>query len=466
MHSLNPATGETLWTGSAADAAAIDAAFIRARVAFEAWCDTPFEIREALVLRFAALLQEHKNRLAEIIARETGKTLADSQGEMAAMIGKIAISIRAYHERTGSKTLAGAVAGLEHRLQHRPHGVLAVFGPYNFPAHLPNGHIVPALLAGNVVVFKPSELTPLVAEETFKLWQQAGLPDGVLQVLQGERDTGAQIAAHPELDGLLFTGSAKVGHLLHRQLPPHKLLALELGGNNPLIVREGVDVAGALHDIVQSAFVSSGQRCTCTRRLLLPRGAWGEALLESLLAVKISVGAWNEAVFMGPLISEKAATAVIEAQNHWQRLGARVLKAAETLPQGACFVSHGIVDTTGILVPDEETFGPLLQVVFYSTFEEALHLANHTRYGLSAGLLSNDADDWARFQKKIRAGVITWNRPTTGASSALPFGGVKDSGNHRASAFYAADYCAWPMSSTEQATLRPPASLPVGLNLG
>jgi succinylglutamic semialdehyde dehydrogenase len=350
--------------------------------------------------------------------------------------------------------------------------VVAVFGPYNFPGHLPNGHIVPALLAGNTVVFKPSELTPHVAEEYLKLWQHAGLPAGVLNLVQGERATGAAVAAHAELDGLFFTGSPRVGQLLHRQFAgqPEKMLALEMGGNNPLVVGTVSDTRAAVHEIVQSAFLSSGQRCTCARRLYVPSGAAGDALVGALAKAigAIKVGAWNDEPppFMGPLISPAAAEAIVAAQRKLAGLGGRVVVDARRLERGPAFVSPGLIDVTAVReLPDEEYFGPLLSLVRTDSLDQAIRLANATRYGLSAGLLSDAREDWELFFRNIRAGVVNWNRQTTGASSAAPFGGVGASGNHRPSAYYAADYCAYPVASVEVPKLQAPATLSPGLTL-
>ncbi len=236
---------------------------------------------EALVEKFAALLEANKAELTRIIACETSKPRWEATTEVTAMINKIAISVKAYHTRTGEQHTEmpdGAAT-----LRHRPHGVLAVFGPYNFPGHLPNGHIVPALLAGNTVIFKPSELTPLTGEAVVKLWEQAGLPPGVLNLVQGGRETGQALSALSDIDGLLFTGSAGTGYQLHRQLAgqPEKILGLEMGGNNPLIVEDPEDIDAAVHLTIQSAFITAGQRCTCARRLLVKRGAQGGCVPEA-----------------------------------------------------------------------------------------------------------------------------------------------------------------------------------------
>ncbi len=470
FESRDPATGEVLWSGRAATSEDVDRAFAAARRAAESWAGTSLAEREAVARRFGQELERDKDAMAETIARETGKPLWDTRGEVASMLNKIDISVRAFHARTGvSETPSPTGANV---LRHKPHGVVAVFGPYNFPGHLPNGHIVPALLAGNTVVFKPSELTPRVAEDYARLWQRAGLPQGVLNLLQGERATGEAIAAHPELDGLFFTGSARVGHLLHRQFAdrPHRILALEMGGNNPLVVGTVADTRAAVHEIVQSAFLSSGQRCTCARRLFVPRSAAGDALVQALAAAigKIRVGAWNDepAPFMGPLISPAAAEAVLAAQRSLGALGAVPVVEARRLDRGPAFVSPGLIDVTAVRdLPDEEYFGPLLSLIRHDTLEGAIRQANQTRYGLSAGLLSDRREDYELFYRKIRAGIVNWNRQTTGASSAAPFGGIGASGNHRPSAYYAADYCAYPVASVESPKLELPEKLAPGLTL-
>ena len=465
--SHDPSTGEVIWQGRTASPAQVTDAVVAARRAFPAWAGRSLAERQALLEIFAGTLKANAEALALAIARETGKPLWETRTEVGAMIGKIGFSVTAHAQRTGESR--SEVPGGEAVLRHRPHGVLAVFGPYNFPGHLPNGHIVPALLAGNTVVFKPSELTPQVAEETLKYWQEAGLPPGVINLVQGEAATGKALAAQPDIDGLLFTGSSRTGHLLHQQFAgqPEKILALEMGGNNPLLVGPVADVDGAVHAIVQSAFLSSGQRCTCARRLFVPQGNAGDALVERLVAVSaaIRVGASLDEPppFMGPLISPAAADGLMRAEQDLLAAGGTTLLPLKR--SGHAIVTPGIVDVTAVHdeLPDEEHFGPLLKLVRYTDFDTALAQANRTRYGLSAGLLSDDAAQYQSFLARIRAGIVNWNRPTTGASGNAPFGGIGASGNHRPSAYYAADYCAWPMASVEQARVSLPDSLAPGL---
>jgi len=356
-------------------------------------------------------------------------------------------------------------------LRHRPHGVLAVFGPYNFPGHLPNGHIVPALLAGNCVVFKASELTPWTAQLTLGIWHKSGLPSGVLNLVQGAKETGITLSNHADLDGLLFTGSANTGYQLHRQLSgqPEKILALEMGGNNALIVDSYEDLDAAINIVVQSAFISAGQRCTCARRLLVKAGAEGDQFIKRLIAVtaEIKVGRWNEqpAPFMGAVISNQAAENLLAVEKSLNQLGAISLLKLTRLEADCALLSPGIIDVTGVdNLPDEEYFGPLLSIVRYEGFDQAIEIANKTRFGLATGLISTQREDFDRLLIEARAGIVNWNKPLTGASSNAPFGGIGASGNHRASAYYAADYCAWPMASMESETIAIPENHLPGLH--
>jgi succinylglutamic semialdehyde dehydrogenase len=470
FESRNPVTQEIVWQGSSASSADVDHAVRAARKAFPVWADLAIAERENIIKEFARLLGEHKAAIAHTIGRETGKPLWEALTEVTTMAAKIDISIKSYHERTGTKSAPqpdGAAV-----LRHRPHGVVAVFGPYNFPGHLPNGHIVPALLAGNTVVFKPSELAPASAEATVKIWSQAGLPRGVLNLVQGARDTGVALASHHEIDGLFFTGSSATGNAIHQQFSgqPNKILALEMGGNNALIVGDVANIDAAVHHIVQSAFISAGQRCTCARRLFVQAGDTGDKLLRRLVdvAARLKVGAFDDEPppFMGAVVSVNAANKLLLAQTELLNRGAKSLLPMTLIKPQTALLSAGIVDITGIDdIADEEHFGPLLQVIRYRKFDEAILLSNRTRYGLAAGLLSDDKAQYQQFERHIRAGIVNWNRPLTGASSAAPFGGVGASGNHRASAYYAADYCSYPQASLESETIVLPEKLSPGLSL-
>ena len=448
--SIDPATGETVWEGPATDTAVLPDMVEAARKASRDWSRQPVEARIEGVRRYKAVLEARAPPMAEAISRETGKALWETRAELTSMINKVEISIRAYQERTGEREAATGFGRAV--LRHKPHGVAAVLGPFNFPGHLPNGHIVPALLAGDAVVFKPSEETPWTGELMVQALADADLPAGLVTLVQGGREVGAALLDQ-DIDALFFTGSAQAGAFFRRKFVdnPHVILALELGGNNPLVVGEVEDVEAAASIVVQSAFVTTGQRCSCARRLVVPQGAQGGAVIEAVaaLADRLVIGRWNDAEepYMGPLISARAATQALQAA---AALGGRTIRAlAARQDLGPAFVSPGMIEVTGMDTPDEEIFAPVLQVRRYRDFDTAIEMANDTKYGLSAGLVSDDAAQWDQFLGDIRAGVVNWNRPTTGAAGDMPFGGLGASGNHRPSAYYAADYCAYPVASFE-----------------
>jgi succinylglutamic semialdehyde dehydrogenase len=466
--SQNPATGEIIWQGKEASQADVEEAVHDAQRAFETWSSLPINERSRLLVDFSEILRDFQSNFAEIIAKETGKTLWDSLSEVEAMINKVGISLEAYGRRC-----AGMIRDQPHArsiTRHRPHGVVAVLGPYNFPGHLPNGHIIPALLAGNTIVFKPSEFTPLVAEETLRLWQKVGLPPGVLNLVQGGRATGQALIHHPDIQGIFFTGSYPTGIMLAQLFATQtsKILALEMGGNNPLVIGEISDLHAAAYTIIQSAYLSAGQRCTCARRLIIPNTSKGEDLTTTLIEMieGLSIGSYTQLPepFMGPLISEQHAQKLLEAQENLRSKGGIPLIEMRHLQPGTGFISPGLMDVTSIKNrPDEEIFGPFLQVIRVRDFQEAIEEANNTRFGLSAGLLSQKQEEYAYFFKYIQAGVVNWNTPITGASSAAPFGGIKCSGNHRPSAYYAADYCAYPVASLEIPELKMPSFVSPGI---
>ena len=450
LESRDPCTGEVIWHGAPGD---VGRAVAAARTALPGWAGRPFAERAAIATAYRDVLRERAEDLAALIARETGKPLWEARTEAAAVIGKIDISIAAYEARTGTRETP--LDGMRQAVRHKPHGVLAVLGPYNLPAHLPNGHIVPALLAGNTVVFKPSELTPACGVFLADCWTAAGLPEGVLNLVHGTGETGRQLAAHPDLDGLLFTGSAATGQLLARQFAetPHKTLALELGGNNPLIAWDfGEAVEAAAELVVQSAYITAGQRCTCARRLIVADHA-ADALIAALTGLidRLIVDApfATPEPFMGPVIDNRAADRLLDAAARLEARGGRTIRALTRIVPERPFLRPGLVDVTGLTLADEEHFGPLLQVIRVPDFTAAIAAANATRFGLAAGLIGGDEALYRRFWAETRAGVVNWNRPTTGAASNAPFGGAGLSGNNRPSAWYAADYVAWPVASLE-----------------
>lgn len=465
-----PADESTVWSGQAATSAQVDAAFHAARSAFPAWWDLGADQRIEICKRFAQSVQQQADELALLIARETGKPVWEAKTEVAAVVGKIGISVEAFRNRRD--TTSFDMAGTQAVTRFKPHGLCAVLGPFNFPAHLPNGHIVPALIAGNTIVFKPSEITPAVGEWMCQQWIAAGLPAGVLNLLHGGREVGQAIAQHDQLDGLFFTGSSAAGKALHKAFAdwPQKILALEMGGNNPLVVHQVQDLKAAAYATILSAFFTAGQRCTCARRLIVIDDAEGAAFVDSLIEMmgKVRVGFYNDdpQPFMGTVISAAAGRRMLQAQQELIDQGATSQVAMKSLRNCEALLSPGLIDVTQVSYrSDEELFGPLLNLIRVDSFEQAIEEANRTAYGLSAGLLSDNADLYQQFIHRIRAGIVNWNRQTTGASGKLPFGGCGLSGNHRPSAYFAADYCSYPVASLEAAALAMPEKLEIGFEL-
>lgn len=460
--SYEPATGEELWRGAAGD---VEGAVARARHAWPGWAAQPLANRIELVRRFANEVRRTAEDFATLIAHETGKPLWEARAEVEGVINKVEISVRAYAERSAQRKLNSALKGTA-AIRHKPHGVLAVLGPFNSPAFLPNSHILPALVAGNAVILKPSEKAPASGEFLVRCFHQAGLPADVLQFVPGGPDTGQELVVHADVDGVLFTGSVQTGIAINRRLAvnPGKIVALEMGGNNPIVVWNTPIIADAAVLVIQSAFSGAGQRCTAARRLIVQDSMY-DALLDEVkrLADRIIVGApFDEpSPFMGPVIDPATADALTDSFLYFLSQGGKAIKHM-TRPQGDLpFISPGIIDVTAIKErPDVELFGPLLQVIRVSSFDEAIGEANNTRFGLCASLVGGSPEDYNRFWSNVRAGLINWNRSTNGSSSAAPLGGLGLSGNHRPSAFYAADYCAYPVASTELE--QPRAMLGVG----
>jgi succinylglutamic semialdehyde dehydrogenase len=461
--SFEPATGAELWRGKIGDA---DDVVARARRAWPVWAAQPLSTRIELVRRFANEVRKEAEKLANLIARETGKPLWEARSEVDAVVDKVDISVRAYADRTSQRKLDSALQGTS-AVRHKPHGVLAVVGPYNAPALLPAGHIIPALIAGNVVVFKPSEKAPATGELLARCFHRAGISAAVVQVLIGGPEEGQALIAHDGVDGVLFTGSAHAGIAINRKLAanPGKLVALELGGNNPLVVWDTPKLSDAAAIVVQSAFTSTGQRCSSARRLIVKSTLYDGVISEvRRLAERLIVGAPFDtpSPFMGPVIDNAAADGLTESFVYLLSNGGRAIKHMARLRDDLPFVSPAIIDVTRIPDrPDVELFGPLLQVIAVDDFDEAIAEANSTRFGLTAALIGGTPQEYNRFWANVRAGVVNWNRPTIGEAAGAPFGGVGLSGNHRPGAYYAADSCAYPVSSTEMD--QPRANIGVGL---
>lgn len=461
--SYEPATGAELWRGKVGD---VDEAVSRARRAWPTWAAQPLAVRMELIRRFANEVRKDAEKIATTIARETGKPIWEANGEVEAVIAQVEISIRAYTERTAQRKFDTALQGTM-ALRHKPHGVIAVLGPFCAPAELPNSHIVPALIAGNAVIFKPSEKAPASGELLARCFTKAGIAANVLQIVFGGPAEGQDLVAHDGVDGIFFTGSAHTGITINRKLAarPDKIAALEMGASNPLVVWDTPKVTDVAALVAQSAFASAGQRCTAARRLIV-KSTMYDAVIGEVKALAdriIFAEPFSDPVpFMGPVIDNATADGLTESFLFLLSHGGKAIKHLARPDDKLPFLSPAIIDTTGIKDrPDIELFGPILQVVKVDDLDHAIAEANNTRFGLVASLVGGSPQDYNRFWANVRAGVVNWNRATIGTSAAAPLGGIGLSGNHRPSGYYAADYCAYPVSSAELE--QPRAAIGLGL---
>jgi succinylglutamic semialdehyde dehydrogenase len=466
LRSASPADAEDrIGTFPVADATAVSEAVRAARRAFPAWRDAGLEARRSVMQRFAGIARARSEELAHLIAREVGKALWDARSEAALLAPKVEATLG-----DGLAWVAERSPASGQRVTYHPRGVLAVYGPFNFPAHLPNGHIVPALVTGNCVVFKPSEIAPAVGAWMAERWREAGLPEGVLALVQGRAATGQALAAHPDVDGILFTGSYATGRAIQEATldQPHKLLALEMGGSNPLLVCDDADLELAVAESALSIAVTTGQRCTCARRLFVHRAVeaeFSERLARVLGALRVGKP-FDDDIFMGPLASLEA----YERLAHWRALAAEA--GGERLPirQPALpppFTGASLVRFPGIAQTHpyqrEEIFGPEAAVYPVDDLDEAIAGANDSDYGLAAAVFTRSRARYEHCVGRIRAGILNWNQRTVGASGRLPFGGTGKSGNDRPAGITATLYCTVAQAHLEREDGFDPETLPPGM---
>jgi succinylglutamic semialdehyde dehydrogenase len=450
-------------------AESVEHAAAAARRAWPAWRDASPDARAAALRRFADSLRSEQERFATAIAREVGKPLWEARTEVQAMLAKIDITLTQGLELVAERTFELG-AGQVGRWRASSRGVFGVIGPFNFPGHLMHGHVVPALATGNCVVVKPSEKTPATGQLYAELLQRAAFPAGVANVVQGDAAVGARLASHPELDGVLFTGSYAAGRrILEATLDqPWKLVALEMGGKNGVLVCADADLAQAAHAIAFGACVTSGQRCSATSRVFAER-AIADALCERLVRLfrEIAIGHSSDAnAFMGPVISRAAR------ERHAQVLAWAAGDGAEPLvvggpcdgPRPGHYVRPSLhwlpVSSRTSRYQGEEHFVPDAFVVPVDSVDEGLAAIDATDFGLVASVFTRDRATYERAARILRVGCLNWNAPTVGASSKLPFGGVKRSGNDRAAGAASTLYTTFPQANLEVAEPGPAAKYP------
>jgi succinylglutamic semialdehyde dehydrogenase len=440
----------------------VDEATHSARSAFATWKKTSFAERAELLKKYKDRLKAREEDLARIMVREVGKPLWEAKQEVATMLNKVDITLNESMQLVADRVLPKIMEGTTGTWKYRPLGVMAVIGPFNFPGHLANGHIVPALATGNTVIFKPSEKSPMTGQIMAECFQEAGFPAGVFNLLQGERETSRRLCVHEEIDAILFTGSYEVGMRIKQDtLSQHwKLLALEMGGKNPAIVWEPQSLDYAIHETLCAAFLTAGQRCSATSRVLVQRKHYGEFVKRFHERAKaFKIGHPLEDVFMGPVIDSQSVDRFLKFIGIAGREGFEIVMRGKTLEIGkpgyyvtptVCAADRQSLDAArkGVYT-QTELFAPNISIVGVDDLEEAIALANVTEYGLVASIFTSQEEVFRRAYDDLEFGLVNWNKMSVGASSKLPFGGFKKSGNHWPTAVTSTLYCTAPVASLE-----------------
>lgn len=452
----------------------IEKATEAAKKAFHPWASLAPQERAQYLVRLKEVYLRRKNEIAEAISRDMGKPLWEALTEAQAMIGKIDITLNESLKLVEKAEYENTMPGVRGVLRFKPRGVMAVVGPFNFPGHLPNGHIIPALATGNTVIFKPSEQTPYVGQIMAECFHEADFPHGVFNLVQGLGEVGKRLVSHELIDGILFTGSYDTGLKIKQDTMTHywKILALEMGGKNASLVWSDADIEKAVYENLQGAFLTTGQRCSCTSRLLLHKDIYDQFIDKYYEAAKkLTIGHWKENVFMGPLINETAVENYLRYQGIAHREGAECLMRGKVLDRNPA----GTYVTPSIYLVDKfsetsvyqktEIFGPNLAVYKIDDFDQAMEINNSTGYGLVMSVFSKEKELYERANQFARVGLINWNRSTVGASSKLPFGGMDKSGNDRASAHFAVYYCTIPVANLEDENIFDAKKLPPGIEV-
>lgn len=470
--SHDPARPErVIWSGTPR-LAHVDEAVDAARGALPAWARWSFERRAEALRAFQRVCKAREQAIADLLCDEVGKPMWEARQEAALLASKVDITLDRAPGAALHRVLPLEVPVSETRVGRcffKPHGVMAVLGPFNFPAHLPNGHIVPALACGNTIVFKPSDKAPatghLLGELLLEALESVGAPAGVVNVIQGAADVASGLSRHAGVDGVLFTGSWPVGRrILEANLDtPGRIVALEMGGNNPAVVMDDADLRQAVSECARSGFATAGQRCTCTRRVIVHEKVadrFIKGLVSAAEALAVGDPRSEKPVFMGPVIRKEAQEAVAAFVGSLERAGGEVLLRPATpgVPgcKGGHFVTPGIVRVDRFSLGEDagrdagcdvEVFGPVVRVCVVKSLDQAIRQANASRYGLAAAIFTKDPAAAERFVLECRAGCVNVNNGTAGASSKLPFGGLGLSGNHRPAGAFSVDYCAYPVAS-------------------
>ncbi len=450
FESRNPANGEVLGVFPASTTADMDDAVAAASDAYERWRLVPAPKRAELLFRVGQMFIDRKDDLTEAMVREMGKVRAEAAGDV-----QEAIDMTFYMAGEGRRMFGHTTPSeLPDKFMmsiRQPVGVVGAITPWNFPIAIPSWKIAPALVCGDTVVFKPAEDTPLLAELFVEIFEEAGLPAGVLNIVHGAGETvGEHLVKHPDVPLISFTGSREVGALVQANAAPHlKNVHLELGGKNAIIVMDDADLDLTVNGIVWSAFGTSGQRCTAASRVIATGRLYEDLcsrLVDAAEGLRLGDGLDDE-TDVGPLINEAALEKVHGYTEIGKEEGAKLLTGGEAarengLEKGFFYRPTVFADVEpGMRIAQEEIFGPTTALIRAEDVDEAIRIANGVKYGLSSSIFTRDVNKAFRAIRDLKTGITYVNAGTTGAEVHLPFGGTKDTGNgHREAGQAALDF--------------------------
>ncbi len=455
----NPAnTAETLWElGVCYDH--VDEAIESARAGFRNWRARSQDERNNYLRAYQEQVMARKEEMAKAIALETGKPLWEAHTEVAAVIAKVNVTIEESLPRIANQDFPEILPHTHGAIYYKPLGPCLVIGPFNFPCHLANGQILSALISGNSIIFKPSEKTAYSAQIMFECFHAANFPAGVVNMVQGNAESARRLTSSKDIKGIYFTGSKEVGLKIlqdtHKDLS--KLVALELGGKNTSIIHEDANLEFTLSELLKACYLTTGQRCTSTALVAIHENIVDQFIERfHALAKRIIVDhpiIHDVAPFMGPLVDQKAMDTYLLFMGMAKREGIEEIMRGKHLDKKfpGHYVSPSIhlakaLDRNSHFLASE-IFGPNVTFIPYKEFDEAIEIANSTEYGLASAVFTTQEELFKKAAFEIDSGLINWNRSTVGASSKLPFGGVKNSGNHRPAAVSTIDACVYPMAS-------------------
>lgn len=436
-HDTSPAdTREELGTFPSATREDAQGAIAAAQRAFASWAKTPMPKRGEILDRAANWLEAHLDEVGAALTREEGKTFAEGKGEVARGVSILRYFAGQCMEPTGDVYPSASASTLLFA-ERVPLGVVGLITPWNFPCAIPTWKMAPALAYGNTVVFKPAEITPLTAWYIVSAFEQGGLPPGVLNLVVGRGSrAGQEMVENAQVKAISFTGSNQVGMRLAADVAKRGgKTQLELGGKNPIVVLNDADISRAVELTIQGAMLSTGQKCTATSRAIVVRdiaNEYGEALAARAKQLRVGDGMKSD-VYMGPLVSADAEQTVLDYIAIGKLEGARCIAGGEKLRgdefDHGFFVAPTVFDNVApdMRIAQEEIFGPVVGIIEAQDIDDAIALANHTRFGLTASVVTRDLNLALRFMREIEAGIVHVNSMTAGAEPQVPFGGFKES---------------------------------------